>query len=49
MHKILLMAKRNKAKGWKDYSRYKKMIEDLNLSPENYERAIYELCKVLEI
>jgi len=49
MHKILLMAKCEPEKDWSIYSKYKEMIIELNLSPENYERAIYRLCKVLEL
>lgn len=46
---ILNTAKSDSEKDWMAYSKYKEMITELGLSPENYERAIYRLCKVLEL
>ena len=49
MLEILSMAKQETVKDWRTYSKYKRMVEELNFSSSDYGDAIYELCKVLEL
>ncbi len=49
LQSILNDANGDNKKDWSIYSKYKLMVIELKLSPDNYERAIYRLCKVLEL
>lgn len=49
LDKILAQAGRDIKENYQIYHNYKRMLEDLELNPKEYERAIRKLAAVLEI
>lgn len=46
---ILAQAGRDVKGNYQIYHSYKRMLEDLNLSPKDYERAVRKLSAVLKV
>ena len=49
LHIILAQAGRDAKGDYRIYHSYRQMIEDLSLTPKEFERAIRELSKILRV